>query len=301
MKREKISIIITAWKEPSTVWQLVLDLEAQIQDRVEQFEILLLCPDEQTANSGIGADSLGILRWIKDEGRGKPVALNIAFSEVQGNILILTDGDVKVAQNAIGRLIGGFTSSRVGAVTGHSIPINSRKTMFGYWAHLLTEAGAHRKRLRQQQEGKFIICSGYLMAIRFGIFDKIPENSLVDDAVISHKIWNAGFGIVYAPNALVYVKFPTNFGDWLRQKKRSAGGYIQLPGLVTVKKDNMRSFLKEVWGIWDALSYLRSLRELRWTFLLVLARLYLWLLIFWEQKIMKKSFEKTWARVESTK
>lgn len=299
--KKLISIIITAWKEPTTVQQLVLDLESQIQNRGEQFEILLLCPDKQTADSGIEADSLGILQWIMDEGVGKPVALNLAFSEARGNILILTDGDVKVGQNAVEELLGGFAGSEVGAVTGHPVPINSRKTMFGYWAHLLTEAGAHVTRLRHQYKKEFLVCSGYLMAIRAGMVESIPENILVDDAYISHVIWNKGDKVVYVPDAKVYVKFPTNFADWLKQKKRSVGGYVQLDELLESRGETMRSFGKEVGGIIDAIKYPETFIEYWWTLLLVLAKLYLWLLIFWERKIIHKSFEKTWVRVESTK
>ena len=48
-------------------------------------------------------------------------------------------------------------------------------------------------------------------------------------------------------------------------------------------------------------SYGKSIKELWWIKLLIFARIWLWLNIFWERKIMKKGFNKTWVRIDSTK
>ena len=64
----------------------------------------------------------------------------------------------------------------------------------------------------------------------------------------------------------------------------------------------MRSFSREIIsGTLKALSYPKNLKELWWTFLLFFARLYLWIVIFWDQRIIKPGFEEMWKRVESTK
>lgn len=299
-KAKKVSIIITAWKEPRTVRELVRDIENQIGSLNFEFEILLLCPDEDTANAGKSEDYLHILKWEKDEGRGKPAALNVAFKRAAGDFLVLTDGDVTWSENALPVLLSGMVGSRDGCVTGQPVPKNPRKEMFGFWAHLLTEM-AHIQRMERSREDRFLVASGYLMLIRAGIVKELPENVLSDDALISYMVSKRGYRIGYAPNAKVIVKFPTNFSDWIKQKSRSGGGYFQLTEFINVPKDKMRSFTKEIGGIVDVLRYPKNLRELWWTFLLILARMYLWVRIFWERKITKRSFEKTWVRIESTK
>jgi len=288
-----ISIIITARDEPETVAQLVADLEKEIPNLGEHFEILIICPDEKTKKAALKNDCLDLVKWVRDKGKGKPAAINIGLKKAKGKILIMTDGDVVIGSGAIGYLLARFNSPRVGAVSGRPVAMNSKNNLFGYWAHLLTEAGAHQQRLEQEKKNAFVDASGYLMAVRKGLVTAIPADSLADDAVISRITWDKGYFVRYAPKARVYVKFPDNFSDWLIQKKRSAGGYF--------RADKMRGFLKESWGIWRALSYPRGVKELFWTFLLILARLYLWLAIFWERKIINKPFNQTWVRVESTK
>lgn len=295
-----ISIIITAWKEPKTVKKAI---KAFIDEKIdEHYEIIVVAPDDETLNSAKEIKrSCKHLHTIKDPCRGKPTALNMAFRKAKGDLLILTDGDVYIEKGAVENLLKPFEDKTVGAVSGRPVPINSKDTMLGFWANLLTEAGAHKRRIELQEKGRFIVASGYLTAIRAGIIKEIPEETLVDDAVISHLIYGAGYKIVYAPDAIVNVKYPTTFSDWIRQKRRSAGGYNQLQYILG-EKDEMRSFTKESSKITWALAYPETIKEYFWTVLLVFARLYLWLLIFVDINIKKKSLKgKPWERIESTK
>lgn len=350
MKKQRVNLIITSYNEPKTVKRLIESFENQAIGFEEyDFSILLVCPDKKTAEAGLKADKLGIVRWLKDEGRGKPAALNLAFERLgichrlasrrsglvpsdgfgqrldlqaldgtssvdatplfnTGEIIVFTDGDVEIEEKAIVELLNCYIAEntkndeKTGAVSGHPVPMNSKDNIFGYWAHLLTEM-AHRWRAKASKSGGYLDGSGYLYAISGGLVDKIPENVLADDAYISQKIWQKGFKIAYAPEAKVFVKYPDNFKDWLKQKKRSAGGHVQNSKFKNqnVKLEEMRTFRMEAQGIWEVLLYPKTLKELWWTALLVFARVYLWLAVFWERKIVKKDFKKTWVRVESTK
>jgi cellulose synthase/poly-beta-1,6-N-acetylglucosamine synthase-like glycosyltransferase len=128
----------------------------------------------------------------------------------------------------------------------------------------------------------------------------VPEDALAEDAVISHRIAQQGYRIRYAPDARVYVRYPTTYGDWLRQKVRSAGGYAQ--DYVRQSPVRMRSAWLEVrTGALMALRYPRNAREFLWTMLLFAARLHLWLLVLIKVRLLERPFDTIWKRVESTK
>lgn len=297
-----ISIIITAWKEPRTIGPLVSTITSQIQKiKNKKFKVLLVCPDEETRIAGLNSDKYGLVQWVKDEQKGKPLALNNAFRLAKGAWCITTDGDVLWNENALEQMVDEIENKKNwGAVSGHPVPVNSRNNLFGFWAHLLTEM-AHRQRLDRVGNGRFIVCSGYLMAIRKDLFEELPSDVLSDDALISYVVNKKNQKIGYAKNALVLVKFPENLKDWIKQKARSGGGYAQLSKFIEIPKDVMRSFKNELLGIFDVFLYAKNVKELYWTALLIFARAYLWLKIFWERKIINKSFSKTWVRIESTK
>jgi cellulose synthase/poly-beta-1,6-N-acetylglucosamine synthase-like glycosyltransferase len=290
-----ISILLTAYREAATVGVALEALLLQAEDLGA--EVIVVCPDEETARA---AASYPGVRVLRDPGRGKPAALNLGLGEAGGEIVVMTDGDVYVGPDALAALLAPFGDPQTGAVSGRPISISPRDTVLGYWSHLLTEAGAHAERQMRDAVGRFLVCSGYLYAIRAGLVERIPEDALAEDAVVSHLIGGQGYRVRYAPGAEVFVKYPQTYADWLAQKVRSAGGYAQ--PVIVRSPLRMRSFRHEaVTGTWRAIRYARGPRELVWTLALMVARLHLWMLILWRVRVRRRPLGELWKRVESTK
>ncbi len=322
------SLIITAKNEPKTVAKLIGQIEDQMPRLTKNFEILVVCPDEMTKESAISQDKLQVVSWIKDKAEGKPAALNLAFNEAKGDILILTDGDVSLAEGALENLVGKIVgmdpsvrpkqgqtrgsvpTNKIGLVTGRPIPANPRDDLFGFWAHFLTQA-AHYQRDYRDKNNFYLDGSGYLMAVKKELVSPMPKNILVDDAWLSRQVWDQGLRIGYAPEAKVKVKFPTNLSDWVIQKKRTTSGYVQLSSVDNADSpcceaglrslQSMRGFFQEAKGLRLSLTYPRNLKEYFWMLLLIFARLYVWLAVYWERRILKKPYSGNWKRIESTK
>lgn len=282
-----ISIIITTKEEEKTLPRAI---KAILDEKIPNSELIVVDPSQETKK--IISQFPFKIRFIQDKGIGKPAALNLVFQKVEGEILVLTDGDVFIEKGAIKKLLKHFIDKKIGAVSGHPVPINPRDNLFGYWSHFLTDAADYLRR-KKTKKGEYLVCSGYLYAIR-NVIKEIPEDTLVEDSIISEMIWQRGYKIIYEPEAKVYVKYPDNFSDWLKQKIRATGGYLQ-----SISKQKMRGFLEEIKdGFKLFFTYPKNLKEFFWTILLYLARLYLWFLIFWQIKILKKFH---WPRIESTK
>jgi cellulose synthase/poly-beta-1,6-N-acetylglucosamine synthase-like glycosyltransferase len=292
-----LSVIITALHESRTIGGAI---EAFLAQLPEDAELIVVCPDPATAAVVEGyAARYPSVRRVADPQRGKPFALNIGLRAARGEIVVLSDGDVVVAKEALRPLLAPFEDPKVGAVSGHPVSLNPSTTVLGYWSHLLTES-AHQMRLARDQTGQFLVCSGYLFAFRRRLVNQVPDDALAEDAVISHTIAAQGYAIRYAPEARVFVKYPTTYRDWLRQKVRSAGGYAQ--SYVRDSPFRMRSFRLEVLhGTRLALRYPRSLREFLWTALLFAARLHLWLLVFINVVLLRRRLPELWKRAETTK
>lgn len=290
-----LSIIITAYKEPRTIPAAV---EALAKQAPPKSEILVTAPDEETLDAARKLNKkYKFIKCIKDEGKGKPAALNIAVKKAKGNILVLTDGDVAVDEKALAALISPLKDKNIGAVSGRPVSTSPRNTQFGFWAHLLTTI-AHEQRLEHLASKEHFFCSGYLFAIRKNLFPKLPEWLLSEDGYISNAVYSKGFSLSYAPEAKVYVKYPDNFSDWIKQKKRSAGGYNQIK---KVTGADMRSFKSESLGAFAFFKHIHSVKELFWLGTLFISRIYMWLVIYRDINLYKKSHSEIWQRVESTK
>jgi cellulose synthase/poly-beta-1,6-N-acetylglucosamine synthase-like glycosyltransferase len=289
-----ISVIITSYKEPKTIGKAIESI-LKLRPPIE-YELLITAPDKETLDVARKYSQKNKnIKLIQDQGKGKPAALHKVFQIAKSDILVLTDGEV-FTENWV-ELLKYFDDEKVGAVSGHPISTNPKEKMIGYWSHFLFDI-AHKLREKRQEQERFILCSGYLFAFRKKIIGKLPED-ILDDAYISREIWAKDYKIKYEKNAKVYVKSPTNFKDWLKQKKRNAYGEFQLK---RYKGKSMRSFRDEIeFGFFRTLAYPKTIKEFSWIISLLLARLYAWILSFVNRKIKKKSMKDLWQRVESTK
>jgi len=291
-----ISVIITSAHEPQTVGRAlkaILD-----QDFPDIIEILVVAPDKETfeAAKQVAKDHPKV-KLLQDSGMGKPTALNSAFKKVLGEILVLTDGDVYLAPGSLRLLLDPFKDSQVGGTCGRPVSTNPKDNMFGFWSHFLTDS-AHQIRLDRFQKGQFIELSGYLLAIRKNLIKPLPASVLADDSYLSHLVAKAGFQTFYTPEAKVFVKYPTTLTDWFKQKRRSSFEYWQKD---YSSGEVMRSPFKEaVAGLKLALVYPKNIKEVVWLKFLFLARISLWLQIFFT-KINPFSSKKLWQTVKSTK
>jgi len=301
-----ISIIITAFKEPICVAKAIKSIVRPFYSGIpDDFELIQISPDEETLRSGAEAASgekwcRGKYFQIKDPAKGKPFALNLGFKKARGEILILTDGDVYFDKGAISHLLSAFHDPKVGGVSGRPISNDPKNTMMGYLGHLLADAAHHKRSVILKNNNMFPL-SGYIMAIK-NIGFILPENCLADDAYISYFLFNNGYKLKYQPEARSFVKYPKTLSDYFKQKQRSLGGYVQLFEYGVVRKETIsRSFFQELQYFWFPLKYATNFKELYWSLLFYPIRFITWLKIWWDRKILNKSFKSTWVRIESTK
>jgi len=330
-----VSVVITTYKELNT---LPKALEAIKKEKVAD-EILVVAPDQETedfikenyskaseiclpALASMQQRSLGLagksiigrtkfdnnfgrvregveVRFFKNERIVKPAAINLAFRQAKGEIVVLTDGDVIIKEGSIKLLVRALEKKENGLACGRPVSVDPSNNLFGYWSHFLCFA-AHQMR----SKNKIFPASGNLCALKKNLFSSIPEETMIDDALLTQIVLSKGYQVVYLKEAEVFVKYPKNFKDWLKQKIRATGGYLEKLQITNYKLQmgKMRNFGQEIKeGVKLFFVYPKNLREFFWTILLYLARIYLWFLIFWQIKIKKRGAKDLWQRVESTK
>lgn len=298
MLSQKISLVITAFKEPN----IARAIKAALNQKTRyDYNIIISAPDDKTLKI---AKSYSLknkkIKVFKDPGKGKSYALNQILNSIQTDILILTDGDVYISDNSVDEISNLFLDPEIGCVTGRPVPMENRKTKYGYWANFLFDA-AHRIRKLAFESNSFIECSGYLFAFRKNKIDRIPLD-VAEDTFIPYFLWERGYQIGYADNARVYVKNPETWGDWIKQKTRTSKAHETLNKYVDIKTTpRVKSFKNESKGVTWALTYPKNPKEFFWTLQLIFARLYMWIKVMIDTKLLNKNYGDAWERVESTK
>lgn len=294
-----ISIIITSFHEPKTIGKAI---ESFLNQKIlEDYEIIVCAPDKETLEVAKNYQTKNKhLRLFQDPGKGKSFAINLLLKEIKGEVIILTDGDVFVSQNSVKEILKFFKNPKTGCVTGKPVSINSRQNIFGYWSHLLCNS-ADYLRIQRANKKQFLECSGYLWAFRNKIIKKFPLD-VGEDTIVPIMFFLKEYKIDYSPESKVYVKFPSNLSDFLKQKTRAAAAHDNIGKYVDIKKiPRMKTFFNEVSNFLIPFYFPETMKEFFWTLLLYPLRLYIWLNLIYNSKFRKKKYSDAWKRVESTK
>ena len=181
-----ISIVISSFKEPKTIGKCISSI---INQKIkEEYELIVSAPDKETLNEVKKYQKKNKnIKINVDPGKGKSYAINLLLPNLKGDILIFTDGDVFLSNNAINEILKEFDDKKIGCATGRPTPIESRNTQYGFWANFLFNA-AHDLRKRLRDQGKFFECSGYLEAFRNGVIKNFPLDT-GEDSIIPHLFW----------------------------------------------------------------------------------------------------------------
>lgn len=295
MKKQKIAILISSFNEPKTIGRAI---EAFLNQKINaDYRLIVSAPDKETHD--IVKKYKGVELFI-DPGKGKSYAINEALKKIDEEILILSDGDVFVGDNSVNEVLKKYEDKNVGCVTGRTIPIEDKKTKYGYWSHFLFDC-AHKLRKKLDEEKKFVDCTGYLYSFRNGIIKEFPLD-VADDAIIPYLLLEKGYRISYAENAIVYVKNATKWRDWVKQKVRTRKSFTRLNKYIDLKKfPHPKTFKDESKGVVWLLQYPKNLKEFFWITQLAISRLYVWVKYHLDIIFSHKLYNDGWERVESTK
>lgn len=160
---------------------------------------------------------------VQGERLGKASAINEILKRASHEIIFLIPADVLPAPSSLIRLASEFSNPKVGVVCGSPLPVNSERNFSGYLANLMWRL--HNRTLKLLGDSDINThASGELMAVRGGIIDHIPMNTVNDDAYLAVEI-SKGYRVKYCESAKVYLKAPSNIADYVRQRRRVMFGH----------------------------------------------------------------------------
>ena len=293
-----LSIGLTTYNEEQTIGKV---LEILLDQSPRSSEILVVAGGEDQTKDIVRsyAKRFPKIKLLEEETRqGKPAALNRILKSASGEIILMTDGDVFLQRGTLRRLVEVFKDGKVGAACGRAVPTNKRESMLGFWAHFLYYT-ADMQRTQACINNTLFHLTGYLCAIRSGVIDRIPEELLADDAVIGLLVRRKGYLVDYVPDAVVEVKFPESIGDFLRQKRRTLAGFLQIEERFGRRDRSLFQEGRE--GFVSGLRYCRNPQEIFYFFALCFFRVLAWALAYYDVKIRKKKLVEAWEFAETTK
>lgn len=221
----KVSVGIPALNEEKTIGNILDSVLSQEQNGWSLSEVLVYSDGsiDGTVNEAKKRNCRVVKVTEFKERRGKTHRLNQMFKRFKGDVLVLLDADVKIAdKKVITNLVDKFRDNNKVMLVGGDSRVFQPRTFFE--KAIYTSYYVYFKSREQLCEGNNVFaCTGACLALRrkFAREMKIPTDIFGDDLYIYLSCKKMGHEFRYVPKAKVYYKIASNLKDFLRQMFRS--------------------------------------------------------------------------------
>ncbi|NJD99442.1 glycosyltransferase family 2 protein [Thermococcus sp. LS1] len=211
----KVSLIIPAYNEGERVLRAIKSALAQ---DYPDFEVIVVDDGSEDSTFEV-ANSVNDprLRVYRNEHSGKARALNFGLSKASGEIIVTTDADSELDENALKELVRRFYSNEVLGVGGQVRVMGS--------SFLERAQDTEHLRIAMFRRAKELndlsLAPGPIAAFRREALERIGGfvEDIVEDYATTKAVKKLG-RVVYAPMAKVYTEMPKSLSVLWRQRKR---------------------------------------------------------------------------------
>ena len=164
---------------------------------------------------------------FQPERQGKTAAMNRGMKLINTPIVVFTDANTMVNQEAIREIVLAFEDTRVGCVAGEKrIDVQTRDGAAAggegiYWKYEST-LKALDARLYSA-----VGAAGELFAVRQELFEEMEQDTLLDDFILSLRIAMQGYTIAYCTEAYAIESGSADMHEEEKRKVRIAAGGLQ--------------------------------------------------------------------------
>lgn len=163
----------------------------------------------------------------KPERAGKIAAVERIMPLVKTPITIFTDANTDVNPDAIRNIVRHYQDPKVGAVAGEKrIKVGEKGDATGagegiYWKY--------ESKLKTWDSELYSVvgAAGELFSIRTELFINVPKDTYIEDFVMTMRIAQKGFKVVYEPEAFAAEGQSASMVEELKRKIRIAAGGLQ--------------------------------------------------------------------------
>jgi cellulose synthase/poly-beta-1,6-N-acetylglucosamine synthase-like glycosyltransferase len=222
-----LSLIIPTWNERNLIEK---KLKNTLKLKYPRNKIEFLIVDSNSTDG-----TLEIIKKYKKnfklilekERRGKANALNKAFKKCKGEIIVITDADCVLNEDALLKSVSYFADSSIGALTG-------REEFLNISENLATKSEkTYRKLFYLFRHAESILDStlifdGPFVAFKKKLLEKLKIKTVSEDSEMAFLIRKQGFRTISIPDVKYFDYAPTNLSDRTEQKSRRAQGLVYL-------------------------------------------------------------------------
>ncbi len=221
----KISLIICAYNEENIIGAkientLVLDYPTDC------LETIIVSDGSTDRTNEIMAtfDRPGLKCITYSERGGKVKALNTAFEQITGDIIVFTDANVMFESDAIRKLVDNFVSNSIGCVVGNVMLRSPNGEIAGELLYSRYEKVIHNA---EENWRTMITVDGAMYTLRRESISPLPPDIITDDWFLASSVLLDNKQIVFESEAIGYEDTADSVAKESARKVRMIAGGFQ--------------------------------------------------------------------------
>ncbi len=252
-----ISFVVAAYNEEDFI-QLKIKNCLSLKYPFNKIEFIFVADGSTDKTAEIIAENKLVKLMFERERKGKSAAMNRAVLEAKNEILIFSDANTILNEDAITNIAKHYSQKKVGGVAGEKkiISPENNENEVGEGEGLYWKYESFLKKT-DSQFYSVVGAAGELFSLRKNLYEPMAKEVILDDFVTTLKIAQKGYRIIYEPEAYAMELPSFSIEEEKKRKIRIAAGGFQamviLKGLLLFWRTPKLSFL-----------YI-SHRVLRWT------------------------------------
>lgn len=219
-----ISLIIPTYNEEDLIEKKIQNI-VNLRYPSEKLELIFVDSSNDNTRKKIKEfkdnNEYNILILEEGEREGLANALNLAYGQAHGEIVIKTDCDTFLENDSVKKIVSYLKNPKIGAVNGKLSILNRSDTEKGY-----VDLIERIKVAESNFDSSYFFTT--FSAFKKKLIEPLDPKSVADDGELALKIRKKGFKTIFAPDAIYYTACSTDIKERLRQKSRRAQGHIRL-------------------------------------------------------------------------
>lgn len=220
-----LTLVVAAYNEEPVIEEKIKNT-LSLNYPQGKFKIIFVT-DGSTDNTSAIISKYPQIQLLHKDGRsGKIAAVHRAMQQVTTEIVVFTDANTFLNNEALLRIAKHYADPKVGAVSGekrvHIEEASDATAGEGfYWKY--------ESKLKKWDYELYSVvgAAGELFSVRTNLYEAVESDTLLDDFMISMKIAMKGFKIAYDPDAYAVEASSENLKEEYKRKVRIAAGGIQ--------------------------------------------------------------------------
>jgi len=221
-----VALIIPAYNEEHIILRKIKNT-LELNYPPEKLSVIFITDGSTDKTPEIISSFTGFTLMHQPERKGKSAALNRAMQRVDAPIVIFCDANTLLNKACINEIAKHYADPKVGGVSGEKKVLSVRGTKAVssgeslYWKY--------ESFLKKLDASFYTVvgAAGELLSLRTALYEPIPEQTIIEDFVLSLRVCLKGYIIRYEPNAYATETSSASMKDELKRKVRISAGAFQ--------------------------------------------------------------------------